>query len=78
MTFHASESDYYQEWMEEIGDGWIACINFRDHVIKEFEQANLDYYLAFSERLNAFNWRVGSPLTLCDKIEELMIKRLNP
>jgi len=43
LNFHSSDNDYYQEWFDEIEDGWIVGINFREHVIKEFEDANLDY-----------------------------------
>ena len=32
-------------WFEDNGDeGWIAAINFRDHVLKEFKKAHIDYY----------------------------------
>ncbi len=78
LNFHGGDSDYYEEWNDENEDGWIIGINFRDHVIKEFVDANLDYYICFGGRLNSFNWRVHEPLQLCRKIDELFQKRLTP
>ena len=78
LNLHADESDYYQEWFDEIEDGWIVALNFRDHVIREFEHANIDYYIAFGGRFNEFNWRLVNPLHLYTRIEDLINKRLNP
>lgn len=78
LNFHASDDCYYQEWFEDVEDGWIAAVNFRRHVIKEFETQNIDYYLAFGGELNNMNWRTFTPFQLIEKVESLMIKRLNP
>ncbi len=78
LNFHFSDDSYYQEWFDEIEDGWIACLNFRTHVIKEFEQANIDYYLAFGDRLNAMLWRKLGPIQLFEIVSSLINKRLNP
>src|SRR5690606_19805 len=32
LNFHASDDCYYEEWFEEIEDGWIAAVNFNAHV----------------------------------------------
>ena len=37
LNFHASDDCYYEEWFQEVEDGWIAAVNFRDHVLKELE-----------------------------------------
>jgi hypothetical protein len=76
LDFHASDTDYYQEWFEEIDDGWIVCINFRNHVIHEIEQANIDYYLAVGGRFNEIPWRAHSPSALYTIVEQLITKRL--
>jgi hypothetical protein len=76
LNFHHSEDDYYQEWFDEIEDGWIVGINFRDHVIKEFEQGNLDYYLALGGRFNGLAWRTADPVKLFHLVEQLITKRL--
>ena len=78
LNFHASEDDYYQEWFDEIEEGWIVGINFREHVIREFENANLDYYIAFGGKFNAFNWRGYTPVKLFENINDLIIKLLTP
>ena len=78
LNFHAMDDDYYQEWFEDIEDGWIVALNFRDHVIREFKRANLDYYMAFGGRFDNFNWRGFEPNQLFLVIEAQMMKRLNP
>jgi hypothetical protein len=78
LNFHYSDDSYYQEWFDEIPDGWIACVNFRKHVIEEFEKANIDYYLAFSEKLNQLYWRKATPFQLYEIVSGLLTKRLNP
>ena len=78
LNFHFSDDSYYQEWFDEIEDGWIACVNFRDHVVKEFEHGHIDYYLAFGKKLNQILWRKTNPLHLFELVSEMMTRRLNP
>lgn len=78
MNFHSGDQDYYQEWFDEIEDGWIVALNFRDHVVNEFKECSLDYYIAFGGRFNDFSWRTHDPQQLFSKIESMMMKRLNP
>src|SRR5690349_6526633 len=40
LNFHASDDCYYEEWFQDVDDGWIAALNFREHVLKEFEKNN--------------------------------------
>lgn len=76
MNFHSDNADYYEEWFDNIGDGWIVGLNFRDHIVSEFSSANIDYYIAFSEDFNDFNWRGFMPDQLFEKISTTMNKRL--
>lgn len=78
LSFHSDTDDYYQEWFDAVEDGWIVCLNFRDHVIHDFVKARLDYYLAFGGRFDEFNWRGLTPAQLFNTINSLMMKRLNP
>lgn len=78
LNFHADGDDYYQEWFDNIGDGWIVCLNFRDHVIHDLAQARLDYYLAFGGKFDAFNWRSYHPVQLFNTIDAMVQRRLNP
>ncbi len=78
LNFHADGDDYYQEWFENIDDGWIVCLNFRDHVIHEFVKARIDYYMAFGGKFDEFNWRGYQPKQLFNIINDMVMKRLNP
>ena len=42
LNFHASDDSYYEEWFQDVEDGWIAGINFNEHVIKEFRDHSID------------------------------------
>jgi hypothetical protein len=78
LNFHYSDDSYYQEWFDEVEDGWIVGVNFRDFIIKEFGNANIDYYIAFGKHFNDMNWRRFLPLQLFSLIDNLMTRRLNP
>jgi hypothetical protein len=76
MNFHASDNDYYQEWFDDIGDGWIACINFREHVVNEIMRSHIDYFMAMGGSLNNVIWRNNTPVQVYEKINSLIVKRL--
>ena len=77
MNFHGSDDEYYAEWFEEIEDGWIAAVNFREHVLEEWKKFNLDYYINFGGTLDEINWRTMNPQVFCKTVEGLIQKRLN-
>lgn len=77
LNFHSSDDCYYEEWFQEVEDGWIAGINFRDHVIEEFKSNNIDYFINFGGELDELNWRQLKPLQFFKKVEEQLMKRLN-
>jgi hypothetical protein len=77
LNFHSSDDCYYEEWFQDIDDGWIAGINFREHVIEEFKRSNIDYYISFGGDLDEINWRVLKPVQLYKNVEEQITKRLN-
>ncbi|MBE0641477.1 MAG: hypothetical protein IH599_05530 [Bacteroidales bacterium] len=76
LNFHAGDADYYQEWADNLDDGWIALLNSRQHVREEFQRANIDYYMVFGGGLDHINWRKLSPRQLVDIVESLITKRL--
>jgi hypothetical protein len=78
LNFHSGDNDYYEEWFDEIEEGWIVGLNFRHHVIREFRQANLDYYISFGGNFDDFNWRCHDPNQLYKSIEAQIMKRLAP
>jgi len=76
LDFHADTDDYYAEWFDNLEDGWIVALNFRDHVRKEFETANIDHFFAFGGQFDEFAWRKLSPDLLFSLLDDQMIKRL--
>lgn len=76
MNFHSSDDSYYEEWFNDIEDGWIALVNFREHVLQEFESQNIDYYLNFGGELDDLIWRKHTPIQLFKKVEEIFTKRI--
>jgi len=70
LNFHGSDECYYEEWFEEISVGWILMLNFRTHVLREFEQHGLAHYCINLENLNNIPWRTYQPLHLFQKIDQ--------
>ena len=76
LNFHASDDEYYKEWFDDVEDGWIVFLNFRKHVLDEFQQANIDYYIIAGGQLNEISWRTSTPQQLFEKVEQYVQKRL--
>lgn len=76
LDFHYSDEQYYQEWYDEIENGWIVGINFRKHVKDEFEHANITLFIDFWGTFNEINWRNYNPLQFYLQIKSLIQKRL--
>jgi hypothetical protein len=77
LNFHYSDDCYYEEWFDEVEDGWIAMVNFHEHVISEFERANIDHYFLMGVELEEIEWRTYLPQQFFDKVESLVSKRLS-
>lgn len=73
LNFHQSDDCYYEEWFDDVADtnGWIALLNFREHVLEELSSANVDSYFLFGGRLNALQWRTLKPELLFSKVDHL-------
>ena len=76
LIFHSSDDCYYEEWYEEVGDGWITLVNFRDHVIADMQEADLNRYLIIDDDLRELNWRSFNPSTICQYLERIVQKDL--
>ena len=76
LNFHASDDCYYQEWFDDVEEGWIVALNFRDHVLQEFSKNNIDYYLTYGGELNDSRWRTFNPNQLFLGIEDVISHRL--
>ncbi|MBX7140776.1 MAG: hypothetical protein K1X63_06810 [Chitinophagales bacterium] len=75
LNFHESDDCYYEEWYEDVQEagGWIALINFRDHVLKEMKQVHLERYLLCGEQFADVNWRSVKPFHFHHLIESRML-----
>jgi hypothetical protein len=76
FNFHGSDDCYYEEWFEDVEDGWIVAINFQDFVLDEMKKFNLDYYINFGGNLEEIHWRTLEPRRLYQLIGSLIQKRL--
>ncbi|WP_395809494.1 hypothetical protein [Daejeonella sp.] len=76
LNFHSSDDCYYEEWFQDVEDGWIAGINFREHVISEFKRNNIDYYINLGGNLDDMAWRNLKPIQLFKNVERELSRRL--
>ena len=76
FNFHGSDDCYYDEWFDEIEDGWIAAINFREFVTEEWGKYDIDSYINFGGGLNISNWRTMTPLQFFEKVKAVIAKRI--
>lgn len=77
LNFHSSDDCYYEEWFEDVEDGWIALLNFREHVLADFSDVGIDAYFIYGGILNDFPWASYRPLQLFQKVEQAINKRLD-
>ncbi len=77
LNFHSSDDCYYEEWFDDIEDGWITLLNFREHVLADFSAINIDNYFIYGGALNDFPWATFRPLQLFQKVDEMVNKRFD-
>ncbi len=66
----------FHEWFEELEDGWITLINFRQHVLTEIKQFQLDHFLFIGGELNDLPWHSWSPHKLFREVNNLVSRRI--
>lgn len=76
LNFHYSDDCYYEEWFDEVEDGYIALINFHQHVIEEFNEIDLDQYFVLGGELEEDSWRTFTPEQFFERIDTYVQKRL--
>lgn len=76
MNAFPNEDDYYAEWYEDTEDGFIAFVNFREHVIREFRQYGIGNYVHWGGELDELAWRPLKPEALFKKISDIVHRRL--
>src|ERR1043165_3775505 len=77
LNFHGSDDSYYEEWADDVDEGWIVTLNFHQHVLKEMSRFNLDSFLVSGGELDELSWRTFNPLELYNRIERIISHRLS-
>lgn len=76
LNFHGSDDSYYEEWFQDVEEGWIAAINFQAHVLEEFRTNRIDYFLNFGGELDTLSWRKLNPIQLYQSVKRIISHRL--
>jgi hypothetical protein len=76
LNYHYSDDCYYEEWFDEVEDGWIAMVNFHEHVLSEFRSISIDHYIAMGGELQELNWRTYQPAQMFNKVDKIVSFRL--
>ena len=76
LNFHYSDDSYYEEWFDDLNEGWVIALNFHEHVLREFQEVGIDQFFLWGGELNDFEWRKYNPSALLDKLEALVHRRL--
>lgn len=75
LNFHSSDDCYYEEWMDDCEDGWIALINFHPHVTQEMKQVGIDQYLLMEGEFDDIDWRTYLPYQFYKKTKQIIDER---
>lgn len=76
LNFHGSDDCYYEEWFEDVEDGWIAAINFPEWVQQEQMLYNIDNYINMGGTLEISNWRTLTPSRFYHRVENMIMRRI--
>lgn len=76
LNFHYSDDCYYEEWMDDIEEGWIVAVNFQPHVLREMASIGIDQYFIWGGELDDLPWRTFKPNDLMQKIEKIVGYRI--
>jgi len=76
LNFHSSDDCYYEEWIDDIEDGWVALVNFHEHVTSEMSQVGIDQYFILQGEMDMIDWRTYLPHQLYKKVKKIVKQRL--
>jgi len=76
LNFHGSDDAYYEEWFDDLEEGWVCALNFRLHVYQEWEKYGIDYYIHYGQSLTLAQWRTLEPLQLFEVVKEILSRRI--
>jgi len=77
LNYHGSDDCYYEEWFDDVEDGWIAAISFPEFVQDEFRKYHLDSYINMGGPLQIVQWRTLQPLNFFEVVNAIIQRRLN-
>jgi hypothetical protein len=77
LNFHGSDDSYYEEWFEDVEEGWIAAVSFPDFIQEEFRKYHIDHYINMGGTLQIENWRTMPPVVFYELVAGLIQRRLN-
>lgn len=76
LNFHGSDDCYYEEWIDDIDEGWVAMINFHEHVEMEMQDIGIDQYIIMGGEFDTIDWRTFLPHQFYKRINSAVKKRL--
>lgn len=73
LNFHSSDTDYYEEWNEDIRDegGWITAVNMPEQTQYDFRRSHIDNYIRLTE---SPSWRTYQPQDFFNSIDNQMLR----
>jgi hypothetical protein len=77
LNFHGSDDAYYEEWFDDVEEGWIAAVSFPDFIQSEFQKYKIDHYVNMGGTLQISQWRTLQPKTFFELVSGLIQRRLN-
>jgi len=77
LNFHGSDDCYYEEWFEDVEDGWIAAVSFPLFIQDELKKYNVDNYVNMGGTLQIPQWRTLQPMNFFELVNSLIQRRLN-
>jgi hypothetical protein len=76
LNFHGSDDSYYEEWFDDVEDGWIAAVSFPEFIRTEFQKYNVDNYINMGGTLEIEKWRTLQPQLFFELVSKLIQRRL--
>lgn len=77
LNFHSSDDCYYEECADDLEEGWVALINFHEHVEREMTGIGVDQYFLMGGKLDEIDWRTYLPHHLYKRVKKIAEKRLH-
>lgn len=77
LNFHGFDDCYYEEWFEDVDDGWIVAIGFRGHVLSEWRKYGIDCHIHYGGELEQDTWRTHTPHIVYSYLSKIISHRLS-